>query len=213
MRITSCTVGAFQENCYLVVDEATNAAVLVDPGAEPDRLIELVRDSGAELRAIWVTHAHLDHVGGIAGVRRTWKVPIFLHTAARAMYDRVSVQAAAYGLPFEQPDPPNAEFRDGELAAVGTTLFEILYTPGHAPGHVVLRSDTVLFAGDLLFAGSIGRTDLPHSNPAQMEQSLARVCELPNETVVYPGHGPLTTIGAERESNPFLNGAARILKR
>jgi glyoxylase-like metal-dependent hydrolase (beta-lactamase superfamily II) len=206
-------VGAFQENSYLVVDEATNDAVLVDPGAEPDRLVDLVRDAGAHLQAIWVTHAHLDHVGGIAGVRRVWKVPVFLHPQARPMYDRVAVQAAAYGLPFEQPEPPDGAFIDGERATIGNTGFEILYTPGHAPGHVVLHGAGVLFAGDLLFAGSIGRTDLPMSDPVQMEQSLARVCALADETVVYPGHGPPTTIGVERETNPFLNGVARILRR
>jgi glyoxylase-like metal-dependent hydrolase (beta-lactamase superfamily II) len=213
VKITSCTVGAFQENSYLVLDDVTNHAALVDPGAEPERLIGLVRDAGAELKAIWLTHAHLDHVGGVAGVRREWQVPVYLHPAALPMYQRASVQAAAYGLPFEQPEPPDASFDDGDRLSLGQIGFEVWHTPGHAPGHVVIHGGGVLFAGDLLFAGSIGRTDLPMSNPAQMEQSLARVCQLDDATVVYPGHGPPTTIGTERATNVFLNGMARIIKR
>jgi glyoxylase-like metal-dependent hydrolase (beta-lactamase superfamily II) len=212
VKITTCTVGAFQENTYLVVDESANRAALVDPGAEPDRLIELVRTSGAALDAIWLTHAHLDHVGAVAGLRREWDVPVFLHPAALPMYERVSTQAAAYGLPFEQPPLPDASFDDGDRLTLGGLTFDVWYTPGHAPGHVVLYGSGVVFAGDLLFAGSIGRTDLPMSNPVQMQQSLARICELDDATVVYSGHGPPTTIGAERATNPFLTGVARIIK-
>jgi glyoxylase-like metal-dependent hydrolase (beta-lactamase superfamily II) len=213
VKITSCTVGAFQENSYLVVDEESNRAALVDPGAEPDRLLELVGESGAELSAIWLTHAHLDHVGAVAGIRRTWPVPVYLHPAALPMYERASIQAAAYGLPFEQPTAPDRSFADGDRLLLGQLIFDVWHTPGHAPGHVVIHGGGVVFAGDLLFAGSIGRTDLPMSNPAQMEQSLARVCELDDATVVYPGHGPPTTIGEERATNVFLNGVARIIKR
>jgi glyoxylase-like metal-dependent hydrolase (beta-lactamase superfamily II) len=213
VKITSCTVGPFQENSYLVVDESTMRAAIVDPGADPDRLIHLVRESRADLDAIWLTHAHLDHVGGVAGLRRVWSVPVYLHPAALPMYERAALQAAAYGLPFEQPEPPDMTFNDGDRLSLGALTFDVLYTPGHAPGHVVLHGNGVLFAGDLLFAGSIGRTDLPMSNPAQMEQSLARVCELGDDTVVYPGHGPSTTIGAERTTNVFLTGVARNIER
>jgi glyoxylase-like metal-dependent hydrolase (beta-lactamase superfamily II) len=213
VKITSSTVGAFEENSYLVIDEATNHAALIDPGAEPERLIDLVRGARAELKAIWLTHAHLDHVGGIAGVRREWDVPVYLHSAARPMYQRAAIQAAAYGLPFEQPEPPDSSFDDGDRLSLGELGFEVWHTPGHAPGHVVIHGGGVVFAGDLLFAGSIGRTDLPMSNPEQMERSLARVCQLDDATVVYPGHGPPTTIGTEKATNVFLNGMARIVKR
>jgi glyoxylase-like metal-dependent hydrolase (beta-lactamase superfamily II) len=213
VTITSCTVGPFQENSYLVVDDSSMRAALVDPGAEPERLVDLVRQSGAELEAVWLTHAHLDHVGGVSGVRRVWPVPVYLHPAALPMYERAAKQAAAYGLPFEQPEPPDASFNDGDRLSLGAMSFDVLYTPGHAPGHVVLHGGGIIFAGDLLFAGSIGRTDLPMSNPAQMEQSLARVCELDDDTVVYPGHGPPTTIGTERATNVYLTGVGRINKR
>ena len=213
MKILARTVGAFQENSYLVVDESTGRAVLIDPGDEPERLIAMVRDSGATLDAIWLTHAHVDHVGGIAGVRRSWRVPVHLHPADRVLYDRAAVQAVVYGLEFEQPDAPDAELADGDVVSCGALEFKVLHTPGHAPGHVVFRHDGIVIGGDLLFAGSIGRTDLPFGDPEQMEDSLARLCELDDDTVVYPGHGPATTIGHERATNAFLSGGARIMRR
>jgi hydroxyacylglutathione hydrolase len=213
MKIVTRTVGAFQENTYLVIDEATNRAVLVDPGAEPDRIIEMVRESGAELEAIWLTHGHLDHLGAVAAVLRVWKVPVHLHPDDLPLYERASGQAAIYGLPFEQPENPDVMLADADVLTVGELRFDVLHTPGHAPGHVVFKHGDVLLSGDLLFAGSIGRTDLPLSDPTRMEESLSRVSELEDATVVYPGHGPHTTIGHERATNSFLNGVARVLRR
>lgn len=212
MRITSSTVGAFQENCYLVVDEATNHAVLIDPGAEGERILRAVKASGATLDAIWLTHAHIDHVGGIAAVRRVHDVPIHLHPADRPLYDRASWQAAQYGLPFDEPPAPDRDLADGDLLRVGGEEFRVLHTPGHAPGHCVFEGNGTVFGGDLLFAGSIGRTDLPLSDPRAMSESLARIAALEPGLVVHPGHGPSTTIGRELETNPFLNGVARVVR-
>ena len=213
MKVLSKTVGAFQENAYLVIDDATNEAVFIDPGADPDVLIDLVRKSGAELRAIWLTHAHLDHVGGIDGVRRVWRVPVHMHAADRPLLERAPVSAAMYGLPFEAPEPPDVLIEDGQQLTVGKLAFDVIHTPGHAPGHVVFRHATTVFGGDLLFAGSIGRTDLPYADPAAMEQSLETIARLDDATVVHPGHGPATTIGREKASNPFLTGIAKPVKR
>lgn len=211
--ISLVTVGAFQENTYLVVDPATGRAVLVDPGAEPDRIIAMVEASGATLEAIWLTHAHLDHVGGIVGVKRRWDVPVHLHPDDQPLYDRAERQAAAYGLPFEQPAPAERSLRDGETLAVGTLSFTVHHTPGHAPGHCVFLGHDMVLAGDLLFAGSIGRTDLPLSDPAAMQRSLEKIASFPEATRVYPGHGPDTTIGEERATNGFLTGIARVAPR
>jgi hydroxyacylglutathione hydrolase len=213
MRFDVRTVGAFQENSYLIVDDVTNRSVLVDPGAEPDTLIEMVRRSGSTLEAIWLTHAHIDHIGAIAGIQREWRVPIHMHPADLPLYERAADQAAMYGLPFEQPADPDFELAEGDRARVGSLVFDVMHTPGHSPGHVVFQNEATMFGGDLLFAGSIGRTDLPLSNPVEMNESLARICELDGATSVHPGHGASTSIGHERMTNGFLSGAARIVKR
>ena len=213
MKVAMRTVGAFQENAYLIIDEVANRAVLVDPGAEPENLIALVHATGAVLDAIWLTHAHLDHIGAIAGVRREWKVPVHLHPADLPLFRRGASQAASYGLAFEQPEDPEFELSDGSRLNVGSLAFDVTHVPGHSPGHVVFRHGETVFGGDLLFAGSIGRTDLPLSDPARMEESLVRICELDDATVLHPGHGPSTTIGRERATNGFLTAAAHVVKR
>ena len=213
MKIEWRTVGAFQENCYLVVDPETKRAVLIDPGAEADEIIAMVRASGATLEAIWLTHAHVDHIGAVAGVKRVWDVPVYMHPADQPLYDRGAMQAAVYGLPFEQPPAPDHELADGDVLTVGSLSFDVLHVPGHAPGHVAFVRPGCMLGGDLLFAGSIGRTDLPLADPERMMESLERVAGLPEDTVVYPGHGPATSIGQERATNPFLTGVARVVRR
>jgi hydroxyacylglutathione hydrolase len=210
MKISAFTVGAFQENSYLVQDEQTGGAVMIDPGGDADVLIAAVESSGARLEAIWITHAHLDHIGAVAALKRRWPVPVHLHPADWPLYRVADRQAQVYGLPFEEPPPPDAELAEGDELALGGLSFAVMHAPGHSPGHVVLHGHGVAFVGDCLFAGSVGRTDLPASSGADLVRSLERIATLPPETVVYPGHGPATTVGEELATNPFLNGAARI---
>ena len=211
MNISRLIVGAFQENCYLLVDTETSRAVLIDPGEEGHRIVEAVKAAGVQLEAVWVTHAHLDHIGGIAEVKRHFDVPVFLHPDDLALYRLAHRQAAAYGLPFDTPPLPDREFAEGDSLELGTLRFAVIHTPGHAPGHVVIHGHGTAFCGDCVFAGSIGRTDLPMSDASALARSLERIVELPAETVLYPGHGPATTIERELVDNPFLNGTARIV--
>ncbi len=211
MKYSSLTVGPFQENCYLVVDEQSNTGALVDPGDEWSRLADMVRRSKCELQAIWLTHAHLDHIGAIAGIKRIWDVPVYLHDNDLPLYNAADRQAAYYGIPFEPPPPPDESLAEGDVLRLGSLEFKVLHTPGHSPGHVVFVGDAMIFGGDLIFLDSIGRTDLPRSNPVDMARSLERIAGLSPDLALHPGHGPSTTIARELVSNPFLNGIARVV--
>ena len=175
-RVITLTNGAFAENCYLVADPDTGDAAIVDPGEEVGLFRARLAHEHWTLRAIWLTHAHVDHVAGVAGFRDT-PVPIYLHPADRVLYDRSPAQAAMFGLTMEAPPPPDHELADGGSVAVGAYAFGVVHTPGHTPG------------GDL---------------EALLASVHDRLFALPDETVVYSGHGPATTIGAEKKDNPFV---------
>lgn len=215
MNVDVRTVGLFEENCYLVVDESSGRAVLVDPGDEGDRIVEMVRASGATLEAIWLTHAHIDHIGAINEVRRAHDVPVHLHPLDLPYYERLSARAAEmYGMTgWDQPSATPQPLAEGDVVNCGALAFTVMHVPGHAPGHVSFNGHGIALSGDLLFAGSVGRTDLPLSDPYAMDASLGRFSNLPIETIVYPGHGPATSVARELETNPFLSGRARSVKR
>jgi hydroxyacylglutathione hydrolase len=211
LTVAAFAVGPFQENAYLVVDPRDRRAVLIDPGDEAERLLRAVDAAGAELEAIWLTHAHVDHVGAIAAIKRRADVPIYVHPLERPLYQSAAQHGLLFGVRIEPPPPADRELADGDTLTVGSLAFGVMHVPGHAPGHVVIHGHGVAFVGDCLFAGSIGRTDLPLANGAQLARSLERICALPDDTIVYPGHGPATTIATEKASNPFLTGGLRII--
>lgn len=208
MKVQSFTVGPLQENCYLIVDEKSAQAVLVDPGEEAPRLIKAVQSSGAKLLAIWLTHAHVDHVGAVAPLVAQFDVPVALHPDDRPLYDRAPDIGRAYGMSIQPLPAPKIKLAEGDQMQLGELSFDVLHLPGHAPGHVAFLGHGAMFSGDVIFAGSIGRTDLPLCDARAMKRSLQRVATLDADLVVYCGHGPSTTIGRELRSNPFLSGVA-----
>jgi glyoxylase-like metal-dependent hydrolase (beta-lactamase superfamily II) len=193
-----------------VIDAEARQCVIVDPGEDAGLILRQVAVAGARPVAVWLTHAHLDHVLGVGRVAAETGAPVFLHPADRALYDHVPEQAAAFGLRAAAVPPPDRAFAHGDEVRVGGLTFSVRHTPGHSPGSVCLLGDGVAFAGDVLFQGSIGRTDLPGGDLDALLASIEReLLVLPDSTIVYSGHGPQTTIGAERRGNPFLTGAFR----
>ena len=208
MEIRTYTGDGFGQNAYLAVCDATRACVAVDPGRGAPALVADVRSEGLNLQAILLTHAHLDHVEGVSEVRSLRPdVPIWLHPDDLALYRRAPSQAAAFGFALDpQPDPTD-ELHAGQRYEFGDCALDVRFAPGHAPGHVLLVSEEagVAFVGDVVFQGSIGRTDLPGGDLRTLMTSIRReVLSLPDDTVLYPGHGPPTTVGRERVENPFL---------
>ncbi len=205
LEIVQIPNGSFAQNCYLVYPAGSDEAVLVDPGEEAGRFLAEAKSRGVRITAIWLTHAHIDHILGVPAVRAATGAPIHLHPADRPLYEHAPTQARWFGLEVETLPAPDAELRHGQRLGLGTVAFEVRHVPGHSPGHVVLVAPGAVIAGDVLFAGSIGRTDLPGGDLETLLRGIRReLLTLPDETVVYPGHGPATSIGAERASNPFL---------
>jgi glyoxylase-like metal-dependent hydrolase (beta-lactamase superfamily II) len=208
LRVIGIENGQFLENCYLVSEAGSTEAVIVDPGEEPDRFLEVARAERLEISQIWLTHGHIDHVSGVAAVKRATNAPIWLHQADRPLYDNLVQQGRWFGLELEAAPPPVHALEHGQTVSIGTTTFEVRHTPGHSPGSVCFVAPGLVLGGDVLFQGSIGRTDLPGGSFPQLIESIRdHLFVLPDETVVYPGHGPTTTVGRERRTNPFLVGA------
>lgn len=209
MIVESITVGPLAENCWLLADESSRDAVLVDPGDEAARLLRAVDATACTLRAIWLTHAHVDHVGAVTPIAREREVPVFVHPADAPLYERATEIGTHYGMRIERLPAPGGTLGEGDTVTVGGLRFDVWHLPGHAPGHVAFLGNGLLVSGDVLFEGSIGRTDLPLSDPRAMHASLQRLTALAADTRVCPGHGSATTIGRELAHNPFLRGLAR----
>jgi glyoxylase-like metal-dependent hydrolase (beta-lactamase superfamily II) len=200
-------VGPLQCNCSIVGDENTHEAMVIDPGDEIEDILEIVRKHNLQVKQIVITHAHIDHVGGAMKLRGATGAPILLNQNDYALLKLLDVQAAWIGVPNPGKVEIDRSVTRGETVSAGSHTAQILHTPGHTEGSICLffEPEKKLIAGDTLFAGSIGRTDLPGGNMQKIMRSLHdTVLTLPDQTVVVPGHGKLTTIGEERESNPFL---------
>jgi hydroxyacylglutathione hydrolase len=200
-------VGPLQCNCSIIGDETTREAMVIDPGDDIDDVLAIVRKHSLQVKQIVVTHAHIDHVGGAMKLRAATAAPILLNQNDYTLLKMLDMQAAWIGVPAPGKVEIDHSVSTGETVTAGSHTANILQTPGHTEGSICLYfpADKKLIAGDTLFAGSIGRTDLPGGSMQKIMRSLHEtVLALPDETIVVPGHGPLTTIGEERESNPFL---------
>jgi hydroxyacylglutathione hydrolase len=207
MILETFPVGPLQCNCTLLGDEATEEAIVIDPGDEINRIHNRLTSLGLKLKQILITHAHIDHVGGALRLKRLTSAPILLNENDLPLLQMMAGQAAWLGIPTPETAPPDDGLTDGQQVGLANYPAQIIHTPGHTQGSVCLHFVPLkmVFAGDTLFAGSIGRTDLPGGNSEQIIDSIhSRLLKLPEETRVIPGHGPATTIGSERSTNPFL---------
>lgn len=209
-------VGWLQCNCSVVGDPETREAIVLDPGDEVERIQEILARHSLTVRAIVNTHAHIDHVGGLRKLHDLTGAPVLMHGEDLELYRALEMQAAWIGMPVPEIASVDGLLREGDLVRWGRFAANVIHTPGHTPGSLCLHLSTAgegsaaecgkLFAGDTLFAGSIGRTDLWGGSLDQIMRSLrTKLLALPDDTLVFPGHGPATTIGRERDSNPFLS--------
>ncbi len=212
LEIKKFVLGPVQTNTYLIADRTAGQAVVIDPAWDGPRIVKSAEDEGWMIEALWLTHAHFDHFGGVAGVVSGVSsevgsaLSIGLHPKDMDMWERKG-GAPMFGMQVDPGPRPNLFFEHGQELSLGSLVFEVRFAPGHTPGHVMFycQEEGVLFSGDVIFHGGIGRTDLPGGSYQRLMQSIqSQVLTLPDPTQVYSGHGPSTTVGRERERNPFL---------
>jgi glyoxylase-like metal-dependent hydrolase (beta-lactamase superfamily II) len=206
MQIETLAVGPLQVNCFIVACEKTREALVVDPGDEAERILQRVQACGLQLKLIVNTHGHFDHIGGNRLLVEQSGAELLIHQDDLPVLRRAREHASLYGMRVTPSPEPTRLLAGGETLEVGELRFRVLHTPGHSPGGICLLGDGHLFAGDSLFAGSVGRTDLPGGDHDTLIEGIRRqLLVLPEETVVHPGHGPDTTIGREKRVNPYLS--------
>lgn len=209
MLIRTLPVGPLQVNCYIVGCPRTKKALIIDPGDEGEYILSVLEQEGLDLQMVVNTHGHFDHVGANSFVIEKTGVELCMHSDDLPLLKVAAKYAESYGLPAVESPQPKRLLKNGDLIEVGDLSFEVIHTPGHSPGGICLYGEGHLFSGDTLFAGSIGRTDLPGGDLEQLLGHLrSQLMVLPDATVVHPGHGPESTIGREKSVNPFVNGDA-----
>jgi hydroxyacylglutathione hydrolase len=203
MIIQEFIVGPLENNCYIISDEKNKETFVVDPGDEPDRIIDFIREKGLKLKYIVCSHAHYDHVGAVPELKQETGAQIVIHQNELDLYTHIEKQGMMWGGELDPLPAPDIIVEEGSILAIGNLKFEVLHTPGHTPGGICLYGEGMIITGDTLFAGSVGRTDLHGGDLRQLKNSFKRIMLLPETVRVLPGHGPESTIGREKHENFF----------
>ncbi len=198
--------GPFMKNGYVVASSVDRKAVYIDPGDEAGQMISFIEKNNLLLQAVIATHAHMDHICGIGIVKKKWEVPVCLHQDDEFIYSALQEQSRYFGMNYKPAPPVDIYLEDGQVLKYGELELKVRHSPGHSPGSVCLETGNNVFTGDLIFAGSVGRTDLPGGDMEVLMNSIREIIvPLPEDTSLWSGHGPRTTAGQERRSNPFKN--------
>ncbi len=204
MILKNLVVGPLATNCYIVGSESNKEGMIIDPGDEAEAVLKNVKDLELDIKSIVLTHGHIDHIGALKEVKEATGAEVVIHADDAQALQQNSV-GAMFGVSYPTPLPPDRLLQDGDSVDISNLHFSVLHTPGHSPGGICLLGQGVVFSGDTLFNCGIGRTDLPGGSYSQLMDSIhTKLMVLPDDTAVYPGHGPETTIGTERQGNPFL---------
>lgn len=207
IHVRTFTAAGFGQNAYVAWAEGSASAIAIDPGGDADAMADALSEAGVWLEAIVLTHAHLDHIEGVARLVARTGARVWLHPSDRPLYDNVALQARQFGMSVETPPPPDQTLEHGQMLELAGMELHVRHVPGHSPGHVILYVEEagIAFVGDVVFRGSVGRTDLPGGDHRALFRGIREhVLTLPDETRLLSGHGPETTVGHERRTNPFL---------
>ncbi|MGD9347751.1 MAG: MBL fold metallo-hydrolase [Candidatus Aminicenantes bacterium] len=205
MKYESVVVGALETNCYLFYCQETLECAVIDPGADPDKIFREIAHKDLKPALLINTHGHVDHIGANRDVKDKFDIPLYIHAADGPMLESVLQSELSFFLGAKESPPADKFLEEGDTIKVGNVSLSVVHTPGHSPGSVSLMGDGVLFSGDTLFYGGVGRTDLPGGSWTELERSIkAKIFILPEDTVVLTGHGPSTTVGQEKRFNPFI---------